>query len=211
MEGVKNCKPAGARECACAYLDSPRPRKQKGGTVIARGVRSFKEHEATLLEPERVRPESCLSCGIGHLHVHDRRERIFGGEVGQDEQRTEVLIFRCDRREECGATWRVLPHFLARHLWRRWELVGRVLTRDPAKRHRVPRRTQQRWRRRLSCAAAVVVALLGQAATVDWVDIAARAGVAATRHSLVETAGGPVRLADLAAVLDDQEPGVRIM
>ena len=119
-----------------------------------------------------------------------------------------VLIFRCSRRAQCGAIWRVLPHLLARHLWRRWTLVGVVLEDG---RHRVPRRTQQRWCQRLASVAAVLVALLAQAATRDWTDVAVRAGMDATRRDVVAAAGGPERLANLAAIIDHLEPGVRLM
>jgi hypothetical protein len=37
----------------------------------------------------------------------------------------EVLQFRC-AREACGATWRILPAFLARHLWHAWNVVERI-------------------------------------------------------------------------------------
>jgi len=210
---VQTPKPAGARECTCTYLDRPRPRKQKGGTVLARHVRSVEEHEATLRDPDKVRHERCLSCKIGQLYVHDRRSRIYAGEVLEsgEAHTTEVLVFRCDRREECGAIWRVLPHFLARHLWRRWTLVGTVLSEPGPRRHVVPRRTQQRWRRRLRCAAAVLVALLGDAPTAEWVDVAVAASADASRARLLAAAGGPGRLADLAAIVDHLEPGVRIM
>jgi hypothetical protein len=168
---------------------------------------TLEQHEAALANPALARPGHCAACKLGGLHVHERRERLFAGEVGGP-GRTQVLIFRCSRRTECGAVWRVLPHFLARHLWRRWTLVGFVLE---GSRHRVPRRTQQRWHQRLASVAAVLVALLAQAATHDWTDVAVRAGMDATRGDLVVAAGGPARLANLAAVIDHLEPGVRRM
>ena len=199
--------PSDAQVVLRGYIDRPRPRKQKGGTVLARDVTTFEQYEAALADPALFKLSRCLSCKVGVMHVHDRRERIFAGEVGGP-GRTEVLVFRCNRQDECGATWRVLPHFLARHLWRRWTLVGVVLEDG---RHRVPRRTQQRWRRRLASAAAVVVALLGQAATHDWTEVAVRAGMDATRGEVITAAGGPTRLADLAAIIDHLQPGVRLM
>jgi hypothetical protein len=204
---VNSPPPSDAQVVRRAYLDRPRPRKQKGGTVLARDVTTLEQHEAALADPALFKLSRCLSCKVGVLHVHDRRERIFAGEAGGP-GRTEVLVFRCNRQDECGATWRVLPHFLARHLWRRWTLVGVVLEDG---RHRVPRRTQQRWRRRLASAAAVVVALLGQAATHDWTEVAVRAGMDATRGEVITAAGGPTRLAHLAAIIDHLEPGVRLM
>jgi hypothetical protein len=204
---VKRILPSDAQVVPGPYLDRPRPRKQKGGTVLARHITTLEQHEAALADPALLNLSGCLSCTVGLLHGHDRRERIFAGEVGGP-GRTEILVFRCSRRDECGATWRVLPHFLARHLWRRWTLVGVVLEDG---RHRVPLRTRQRWRPRRSSAAAVLVALLGQAATPDWNEVAQRAGADATRGELVTTAGGPAVLADLAATLDHLEPGVRLM
>lgn len=204
----KKSLPPSARNCPCAYLDRPRPRKQKGGTIIARNVRTLEQHQEALRNPDRVRPERCATCKVGGLHVHERRSRVLAGEIDESPA-IEILIFRCDRREACGAVWRVLPHFMARHLWRRWTVVGLVVAEQP--RHRVPRRTQQRWRSRLSCAAAVLVGLLGHAPRVEWRDVAAHAGVAATRLELVQAAGGPSRLDEVARVVDQLTPGVRVM
>ena len=198
----------GAKNYPCPYLDRPRPRKQKGGTVIARKVRTMEEHQEALVTPDRVRPGRCDRCRIGLMHVHERRSRVFAGEF-EGAPETEILIFRCGRRRECGATWRVLPHFLARHLWRRWTLVGLVVADEP--RHRVPRRTQQRWRRRLRDTAAVLVALLGHAPRPEWRDAAARAGAEATRLDIIGACGGPGRLDELASVIDQLAPGVRVM
>lgn len=175
--------------------------------MLARDLTTLEQHRAALANPALARPSQCHACKVGGLHVHERRERLFAGEFGGP-GRTQVLIFRCSRRAQCGAIWRVLPHFVARHLWRRWTLVCTVL--DDG-RHRVPPRTQQRWRQRLATAGAVVVALLGQSATHEWVDVAVRAGIDATRGDVVTAAGGPDRLADIAATIDHLEPGVRLM
>jgi len=204
---VKRLLPSDAQVVRGPYLDRPRRRKQKGGTVLARHITTLEQHEAALADPALFELSDCLSCKVGRLHGHDRRERIFAGEVGGP-GRTEILVLRCGRRDECGATWRVLPHFLARHLWRRWTLVGVVLEDG---RHRVPLRTRQRWRQRLRGAAAVLVALLGQAATPGWNEVAQSAGADATRNEIIAAAGGPARLADIAAILDQLEPGVRLM
>lgn len=190
-----------------AYLDRPYPRKQKGGTVIARRVRTLEQHLRAMADPDCFGLDACLRCKVGRLHVHDRRDRVLAGEV-EGPPRIEILIVRCSRRDQCGAVWRVLPEFLARHLWRRWTLVGVVLAGEPH--HRVPRRTRQRWRRRLEAAAAVLVALLGQAAQQRWVEVAAQAGVDATRAQLVEAAGA-TQLGELARVVHEEQPGVRVM
>ncbi len=204
---MKTLLPSDAQVLASPYLDRPRPRKQKGGTLLARHLTTLEQHEAALANPALAEQTCCAACKIGGLHMHDRRERLFRGEVGGP-GRTQVLIFRCSRRDLCGATWRVLPHFLARHLWRRWTLVGVVLG---GSRHCVPRRTQQRWRRRLAGAAAVMVALLAQTPTHEWTDVAVRAGADATRSDVIAAAGGPERLANLAAIIDHLEAGVRLM
>ena len=204
---MKTLLPSDARVLRSPYLDRPRPRKQKGGTLLARHLTTLEKHQAALADPALAGQSFCAACRTGGLHMHDRRERLFRGEVGGP-GRTQVLIFRCSRRDTCGATWRVLPHFLARHLWRRWTLVGVVLG---GSRHSVPQRTQQRWRQRLTTAAAVLVALLGQAATRDWIEVAARVSADATRSDVIVAAGGPGRLATLAAVIDHLEAGVRLM
>ncbi|MBV1904418.1 MAG: hypothetical protein KUG58_12365 [Marinosulfonomonas sp.] len=199
--------PSDAQVLHSPYLDRPRPRKQKGGTLLARHLTTLEKHQAALANPALAGQSCCAACKIGGLHMHDRRERLFQGEVGGP-GRTQVLIFRCSRRATCGATWRILPHFLARHLWRRWTLVGVVLG---GSRHRVPQRTEQRWRQRLATAAAVMVALLEQAPTHEWTDVAVRAGGDATRSDVIAAAGGPERLANLAAIIDHLEAGVRLM
>jgi hypothetical protein len=168
----------------------------------------MEQHQQALSTPDRVRPNRCARCKVGGLHVHERRSRVLAGEIDRAPA-IEILIFRCGRRDECGAIWRVLPHFMARHLWRRWTVVGLVVAEQP--RHRVPRRTQQRWRRRLSCAAAVLVALVGHAPRVEWHDVAALAGADATRLELVQAAGGPSRLDEIASIVDQLSPGVRVM
>lgn len=202
--------PSDAQVLRNPYLDRPRPSKQKGGTLLARHLTTLKQHQAALADPALAKQSRCAACKIGWLHLHSRRGRLFQGEV-DGPGRTQVLVFRCSRRAECGATWRVLPQFLARHLWRRWTLVGVVLGGSRGGQHRVPRRTQQRWRQRLAGAAAVMVALLGQASTHEWTDVAARAGAAATRGDVIAAAGGPEQLANLAGVIDHLEAGVRLM
>jgi len=198
---------AGARMCRHDYLDEPRPAKQKGGTLLARGILTLEEHEAALANPDKIRPPACPTCLIPWPHMHDRRDRVFRGEV-DGPAGTQVLVFRCGYRDDCGAVWRVLPKFLARRLWRRWSVVGVTLMTDAQARHRVPSRTRLRWRARLESSAAVLVALLDATGVGRWTELAARVGSAATRRDLVEVAND---LAGLAAVIDHQQPGVRVM
>lgn len=193
--------------CRHDYLDRPRPSKQKGGTLLAREIRTLEAHEASLADPDKIRPPSCPKCLISALHVHDRRDRAFRGEV-DGPAGTQVLVFRCGDREDCGAVWRILPKFLARHLWRRWSVVGVTLVTDAQARHRVPARTRLRWRARLESSAAVLVALLDATGVARWTELAARVGSASTRRDLVETAND---LVGLALVIDHQQPGVRVM
>lgn len=56
------------------------------------------------------------------LHVHQRRERMLGGEAvqGTESTVTGALVFIC---ATCRATWRILPLFIAHCLWR--SLPGR--------------------------------------------------------------------------------------
>jgi hypothetical protein len=193
--------------CRHAYLDEPRPSKQKGGTLLARGIRTLEEHEAALADPDKIRPPACPACLISWVHVHDRRDRVFRGEV-DGPAGTQVVVFRCTDRKGCGAVWRVLPEFLARHLWRRWSVVGVTLMTDAQARHRVPSRTRLRWRARLESSAAVLIARLDATGVARWTELAARVGSAGTRRDLVEAAND---LAGLAAAIDHQQPGVRVM
>jgi len=102
-------------------LIQSRKSTSKGGTLIASDVWTMDEHRRRLSDPARpYRPAQCAACGGNKLHVHDYRERHPLGIV-----MTAVMLvvrFVCaDPR--CGATWRVLPAFMARHLWWPWEAV----------------------------------------------------------------------------------------
>ena len=55
------------------------------------------------------------------------------------------------------AVWRVLPAFLARHLWRAWSTVAEALTPETENRSSVPAPTRTRWRTRLRERAVVPV------------------------------------------------------
>ena len=119
----------------------------------------------------------------------------------------------------CGATWRILPMFLARHLWRAWVTVERVVeadeatTMDPP----IPKRTESRWRSRLAATARVLVVLMAASGGAVLERIAARHGLDATRGELVAThaklagvAAGE-RHAALAALVHRLERGIRLM
>jgi hypothetical protein len=158
------------------------------------------------------------------VHIHERRSRLLLGEA---EQSPEIARDRCAPREHCGAVWRVLPGFLARHLWRAWSTVERaVLARDegaPAQAAPLPAPTVRRWRQRLLSSAAVLVAALGTASDVPAIAaVVEQTGYAATRGELVAifneqvpSAREPLRagerLGRLAAIVHRLAPGARLM
>ena len=121
--------------------------------------------------------------------------------------------------DECSATWRILPMFLARHLWRVWKTVERVTLPDevPGAAPPVPERTQYRWRARLAATARVLVVLLAASGGFVLESIAAKVGLDASRaelvHAYMEQADVPcgARLAALAALTHRLERGIRLM
>jgi hypothetical protein len=125
---------------------------------------------------------------------------------------------------DCGATWRILPRFLARHLWRAWPTVERVvelgerpIEAASAPAVPIPARTQRRWRARLAATARVLVVLLAVSGGAVLEDLAKRIGVDATRRELVvayaDLAGlaAGERLPALAALVHRLERGIRLM
>ena len=132
----------------------------------------------------------------------------------------EVAQYRC-AAAECGATWRVLPLFLARHLWRAWKTVERVALPgailSPSTAPQVPARTRCRWRSRLAAAARVLVVLLAASGGLAFEAIAAQVGLDASRAELVriyaEQTGvvQGARLAAVATLAQRLERGIRLM
>jgi len=102
-----------------------RASRYKGGTIIAEDVWSPEEHIRRMSSPDGYRPEVCGRCGSDRLHVHDYPERKPLGVAMLAALR--VVRFIC-ANPSCGATWRVLPAFLARHLWWVWRRVERATT-----------------------------------------------------------------------------------
>jgi hypothetical protein len=100
----------------------------KGGTLIAETVRDLDEHLRRLGNPDGYRPKRCPRCGHDVLHVHSYPERHPRGEPGMPPV-VRVAQFMC-AADACSATWRILPMFLARHLWRVWKTVERVVLPD---------------------------------------------------------------------------------
>jgi hypothetical protein len=200
--------------------------EQKGGTLVAERVGDLETHER-LLGMDGYRPICCPRCG-GAVHAHEHRGRLLLGEA---EGSTEVVIYRCAEHESCGAVWRVLPRFLARHLWRAWSTVERtVADRDGEEQvvpglaggsgPPIPERTRLRWRARLATSAAMVIAVLGTAMDVpEMSNVVTGAGYLATRGQVAGVfaqssrsppAQGQV-LGKLAAILHRLAPGVRLM
>jgi len=199
--------PPAAEACLCRADRS----SHKGGSLIAEDVRDLASHEQRLETPAVYRPAGCPRCQA-KLHLHDLRVRLL---LGQAERCTEVVRFRCADRARCGATWQVLPAFLARCLWRSWAVVASALERreDP----RVASRTRRRWRRRLESDARALVAALSLASGA-----LARAVIAATardarrielvgHYRTVSGCAAGAALAELAGGVHRVVPGIRLM
>jgi hypothetical protein len=206
--------PPGPEDC----LTRSRASSCKGGTLIAEDVRDLPTHRRRLAHPDGYRPDHCLRCGGRVLHVHDYPRRKPLGEPGMPPEIPIVRHICAD--PACAATWRILPAFLARHLWRTWATVERTVTEQelpevPAV--RIPKQTAQRWRARLASMAIQLVVLLATSGGVLLEAIAKRVGLDATRSELVDvharlTEAPPGRrLADLAAVVHRLERGIRLM
>jgi hypothetical protein len=196
---------------APACLDRCYPSSQKGGTVIVEDIADLGAHEASLEDPDRYRPAGCRRCG-SKVHIHDLRPRVLRADPSLA---TEVLRFRCADRKRCGATWEILPAFLARHLWRSWPTVESAVE-DP-QRSEVPERTRRRWRARLACSARKLMAVLSTAVHPMWSALLAATGLETRRVDLVHRyrqQAAPARgrcLAELAGVFHRLSPGVRLM
>jgi hypothetical protein len=118
-----------------------------------------------------------------------------------------ILVFIC---AACRATFRVLPAFLARCLWRTWDVIEQEVQVTPRRRETppVPPRTVQRWRSRLAQAARMPVQVLVVAG--GWLrEMAERVGVDASRGELVSAFDNDFTA--LAALLHRVAPGVRLM
>lgn len=206
--------PPEAEDC----LTHSRVSSYKGGTLIVEHVHDLATHMRLVADRDGYRPEWCARCLGRVLHVHDYPERKPRGELDLPPV-IRIVRFIC-ADPACGATWRILPAILARHLWRIWPTVER--TTHPAEppvldRMPIPERTAQRWRKRLASAAKQLVLLLAISLGILFETIAKRAGLAATRWELVDVharvTAPPAgrRLADLAAVVHRLERGIRLM
>lgn len=199
-------------------LVTSRVSRFKGGTLIDDEVRDIETHERRVRDPDGYRPCRCPRCGHGVLHVHGYPERYPRGELGVPVI-VRIVQYIC-AAAECGATWRVLPVFLARHLWRGWRTVERVVMPAGVPRSAaapIPERTKQRWRSRFSASARMLVVLLAASGGPVLEALAARVGLDAARselaeaHAAVARVDPGARLAALAALLHRLERGVRLM
>jgi len=186
-------------------LVTSRVSRFKGGTLIDDEVHDLETHERRLCDPDGYRPCRCPRCGHGMLHVHCYPERHPRGELGMPAV-VRIVQYVC-AAAGCAATWRILPMFLARHLWRAWKTVERVVM--PAGMPRsaggppIPARTEQRWRARFAASARMLVVML-----------AASGGAALgalEAHANVTRAVPGRRLCALAELVHRLERGVRLM
>ena len=209
----RRAAPPAADEC---LVSSDSSRGQRGGTLIAESVRDVATHEARMRDPSSYRPEQCR-CGGQRLHIHGRRERKLRGTAVPDGgvATITVMIFLCTA---CQATWRVLPAFLARYLWRAWAVVeGAVEGTRGAGEPVVPPRTARRWAARLRQSARLpgqVLATAGRASLAEVTQATQAVGLDADRRALASKFAarfGRTLLAPLAALLHRLSPGVRLM
>jgi hypothetical protein len=202
--------PPAAESCLVLSCAS---RGQKGGTFIAEAVVDAEAHEAQMKSPGQYRPSEC-ACGGKKLHIHQRRERRLRGSPTRDAgfRTVLVMVFLC---VACRATWRVLPAFVTRCLWRAWDVVEGVVhgTRQvgaPV----VPSRTRRRWRARSAAAARVPAQVLATAGTSALREVAQAVGLDGDRLALarayMERFGGSL-LRPLASLLHRLAPGIRLI
>jgi hypothetical protein len=210
--------PPSAETC----LDASRVSRFKGGTVIAEDVRDLAEHRRRMSDADSYRPSTCLRCGHDRLHVHCRPERHPRREPSLPAV-VEVLQFRCGG-PSCDATWRVLPLFLARHLWHPWKAIERTVrpsaelgpSTAPAA-PAVPKTTARRWLGRMASSGRMLCALLSISGGVALAAVAMTVGLDGTRGEVADAfqakaRGVPgERLSRLAAVLHRLERGIRLM
>jgi hypothetical protein len=111
-----------------ACLTTSHASRYKGGTLIAEDVWTLGEHQRRLSTPDGYRPDSCPRCGEERVHVHDHLERK---PLGLARVVVKIIRYIC-ANSDCRATWRILPAFLARHLWWAWPAVARTVMSEQA-------------------------------------------------------------------------------
>lgn len=191
---------------------------QKGGTLIVEDVTDHATHERRICDPNGYRPPFCPRCGGRLLHVHDYRERVLRAEPGKPV--ASIVRHEC---VSCEAIWQILPLFMARHLWRSWNVVRHALMPDdkassspgePQYWPKVPPRTVRRWCARWWRPAQALAQILTTSGQAIWAALATRLRPDATCSDLVaaygrEHIGQP--LAALAALVYRLQPKVRLM
>lgn len=194
-------------------LTRDRVSSQKGGTLINESVMDLSTHERWMLDPDRYRPPECKKCHHDVVHMHDRKDRVLRGDPAGVV--VTIAIYLC---VGCGATWRILPRFLARHLWRSWDVVEVQSTAQGARSMwpKVAARTRRRWLWRLRSSAAHLIQLFATSGHAALEAVAGSCGLEATRKAFVATylnviGGGSKAFADLAALIQRLWPGFRLM
>ncbi len=204
---------------ACLWRPYSSNPKCKGGTLIVEDVSDRETHERRLCVSDGYRPAWCAGCGHQVLHVHDYPERKLRAEPLDPERpagAVRIIRYEC---AACGGIWRVLPGFLARHLWRSWPVVEVVTigAPPPSNQPEVPERTQRRWAARLLSSGALLVQMLATSVQAALVKIAKAIGLAPIREAVVHEHAsqmgleGGRKLAALAALIHRLAPGVRLV
>jgi hypothetical protein len=206
MDQQRTAPPA-AEDCLILSYAS---RGQKGGTLIDESVVDVAAHQARMRAPDGYRPPECR-CGSKRLHVHDRRRRRLLGSPAAAGTVT-VKVFLC---VSCRATWRVLPAFVARCLWRAWGVVESTVQRTRSSSGpRIPERTERRWRARLRQTARLPGQVLATSGNSLLRGLAQAIGLDGSRQDLAAahmSGFGGSLLAPLAVLLHRVAPGLRLV
>lgn len=181
--------------------------------MIVETVGDLATHLRRICYPDGYRPSSCPRCEGRGLHVHDYRERTLRGANGVTT--TKIVRHRC---VACRAIWQILPLFIARWLWRTWDVVEEQVDAPPSDTaRRVPARTRRRWRGRLRSSARQLVQVLATSGDQQMEAIATSLDAWSTRAQAVaayaDALGRAVgkRLCAVAALVHRLVPGVRLM
>jgi hypothetical protein len=207
--------PPDAESC----LVQSRVSRYKGGTVINEDVVDLDSHQRRVCDPDGYRPDSCPRCRHTILHVHCYLERRPRGDVGMPVV-VRIVQYIC-ASSTCGATWRVLPMFLARHLWRTWRTIERTIkpedTPEPRDAPPIPEQTKRRWLLRLASSARLLVALFAASGVSELEDVTAGIDINATRVVFVEAYAEQTgvrlgrQLSAVATLTHQLERGMRLM
>jgi hypothetical protein len=182
--------------------------------LIDERVTDHAEHRRRLCTPDGYRPAECPKCHHRALHLHDHLTRsLFADAL---EPVIGIVRYRC---VGCEATWRILPAFVARHLWRSWDTIEAttIAAAAPPSQPPVPKRTLCRWWSRLLSAATVLAQLFATSASAALDRVAYAAGHEATRQALVRIYAEEVNcsprplLLSVAAITHRLMPGLRLM